>query len=62
MTEIRKHLPYACANAKMDAEANTATGRGIQRAKEGSKKPRKMGSSHKGAHTPTMTKYMRLFT
>ncbi len=43
----------------MDADAAIAAGTGSQRPRLGSRKPRKMASSHTGAHTPTITKYTR---
>lgn len=35
-----------------------APGTGIQRPRLGSRKPRKMASSHTGAHSPTIRKYI----
>ena len=48
--------------AKLKADTATAAVTGMYLVSEGSRKPRKMASSHTGAHTVTTTKYMALLT
>lgn len=48
--------------AKLKADTATAAVTGMYLVSEGSRKPRKMASSHTGAHTVNTTKYMALLT